>query len=309
MTYYPVGIPTLCRYEHFKRCVESLARNTHADKTELVIGLDYPPSDKYREGYEKISKYVDTITGFAKVTVFRHQKNLGAIENWLFIQNYIFEDNDAAIMTEDDNVFSPCFLDYMNKSLQVYSVEDKVVSVSAFSPLGREKQKSKIYFTHTESAYGLGFWRDKSRIRLSMQDCKNILENPISAMKIFINAPLVFGYFLSMVRGNHDWGDVKYSIYNILNECYQLCPTYPLVLNRGLDGSGLHSGCNHKLLKAYEDRGISNSEFFELTYCEPKLNKFIKKTAFWNTGYKGSFSVMPQFITFLIYIKYLLLKR
>lgn len=52
--YYPIVIPTLNRYEHFKKCVESLARNTHADKTELIVGLDYPPSDKYMEGYLKI---------------------------------------------------------------------------------------------------------------------------------------------------------------------------------------------------------------------------------------------------------------
>lgn len=47
---YPILIPTLDRYEHFKKCIESLAKNTHANKTELVIGLDYPPSEKYMDG-------------------------------------------------------------------------------------------------------------------------------------------------------------------------------------------------------------------------------------------------------------------
>lgn len=32
MTYYPVYISTLNRYERFRNCVESLARCTHADK-------------------------------------------------------------------------------------------------------------------------------------------------------------------------------------------------------------------------------------------------------------------------------------
>ena len=48
--YAPILIPTLNRYEHFKRCVESLAKCTHAEKTELVIGLDYPPSERYQKG-------------------------------------------------------------------------------------------------------------------------------------------------------------------------------------------------------------------------------------------------------------------
>lgn len=58
MVYYPICIPTLCRYEKFKECIESLAHNTIASKTDLIIGLDFPPSEKYREGYEKIKEYI-----------------------------------------------------------------------------------------------------------------------------------------------------------------------------------------------------------------------------------------------------------
>ena len=42
MNYTPILIPTLNRYNHLKRCVESLAKCTHADKTDLYIALDYP---------------------------------------------------------------------------------------------------------------------------------------------------------------------------------------------------------------------------------------------------------------------------
>lgn len=45
MTYYPVIIPTLNRFEHFKNCVESLANCTYAPETELIIGLDFPPAE------------------------------------------------------------------------------------------------------------------------------------------------------------------------------------------------------------------------------------------------------------------------
>ena len=52
--YSPIIIPTLNRFTHFKNCVESLAACTNADKTELIIGLDYPPSEKYVDGWIKI---------------------------------------------------------------------------------------------------------------------------------------------------------------------------------------------------------------------------------------------------------------
>lgn len=41
MIYAPVMIPTLCRYEHFKECLESLSLCKGADMTEVFcrIGL------------------------------------------------------------------------------------------------------------------------------------------------------------------------------------------------------------------------------------------------------------------------------
>ena len=54
MLYAPVVIPTLNRFEHFKQCLESLERCNNADKTEVYVALDYPPSDKYVEGGEKL---------------------------------------------------------------------------------------------------------------------------------------------------------------------------------------------------------------------------------------------------------------
>ena len=66
----PVLIPTLDRYEHLKRCVESLTENPEAKDTELFISVDYPPAEKYVEGYEKIRNYVPTITGFRDVHLY-----------------------------------------------------------------------------------------------------------------------------------------------------------------------------------------------------------------------------------------------
>ena len=112
MNYYPVIIITLNRYKHFRRCVETLAMNTHADQTELVIGLDYPPNEKYVEGYHQIKVFVPQISGFRKVTVFERSENLGPDQNYADLLNYCYNHYDAAIFTEDDNEFSPCFLDF-----------------------------------------------------------------------------------------------------------------------------------------------------------------------------------------------------
>ena len=58
ITYAPVLITTLNRYEHFVRCLESLERCTGSENTEVYVALDYPPSEKYKGGWVKISSYL-----------------------------------------------------------------------------------------------------------------------------------------------------------------------------------------------------------------------------------------------------------
>ena len=49
--YAPVRISTLCRSAHFIRLIESLKRNMWAKYTEVYVGLDYPPNEKYLKGW------------------------------------------------------------------------------------------------------------------------------------------------------------------------------------------------------------------------------------------------------------------
>ena len=58
MNLAPVIIPTLNRYSHFKQCLDSLELCTLADKTIVYVALDFPPSEKYIDGWRKIDNYL-----------------------------------------------------------------------------------------------------------------------------------------------------------------------------------------------------------------------------------------------------------
>ena len=87
MNYAPILIPTLNRYNHLKRCVESLAKCTHADKTDLFIALDYPLKEEHWEGYRQIKEYVSSIEGFNKVIIIQRDHNYGPVENFSNAEN------------------------------------------------------------------------------------------------------------------------------------------------------------------------------------------------------------------------------
>ena len=53
MKYAPVIIPTMNRYNHFYACLESLERCTGSEHTDVYVALDYPPSEKYVDGWKE----------------------------------------------------------------------------------------------------------------------------------------------------------------------------------------------------------------------------------------------------------------
>ena len=307
MIYYPVVIPTLNRYEHFRRCVESLARNTHADQTELVIGLDYPPSEKYMAGYQEIKEYLSSISGFKKVTIFERETNWGPGKNNTALIEYVYERFDAVITTEDDNEFSPCFLDYMNIMLNHYRDDQRIVTTGGYLPVDFHCiSSSGLLFTRESNAWGCGIWRDKTGTAKELRDTAvSVLQSLPRAWKSFRTYPACFRMLISMVSRNTGWGDVIRTQNNIVNGTFQVRPTMSLVRNWGNDGSGIHCRIDNSLAQ----QPISTATTFEEpSSWEPYYSKEIAKATFRLTWPKNNLLFAGKLlITVFLYIKYRIL--
>ena len=283
MKYYPICIPTLCRFEHFKRCVESLKKCTHANETELVVGIDKPTKPSHEAGYNQICEYVNSLTGFKSIKVFKHEENLGAIGNWKYIQTYALDKYGAAILSEDDNEFAPCFLDFMNKSLEYYWDNPSVMTISGYSPIGFEKENYRVE----------GYYRP-------------FLSNLSKSLSLFFNLPSILGMLVVMVERKEYYGDVGKSVQNNEYDWYQLRPTQSLVINWGQDGSGLHSGVNKKLIQLQEERTLPYENSFDVDFSTVKVKStsFVKRYQFWRYGDMGQFHILPQMKVTYLYLRY-----
>jgi len=261
MICYPVVIPTLNRYDHVKRLIESLAQNSHAKETVLVIGLDYPPTEKYVEGWAKLKEYLPTITGFKDVVIFYAKENLGAGGNLGVLVDYVKSlGYDAYIYTEDDNEFSPCFLDYMNKALLMFKNDKRVISVSGYTWDHIDIQSKKsVMLVSGMSAWGLGIWFNKEAWP-GIDYFFNILGSFRKSLCCAIKIPSAFSVLLEMIRKGDEYGDAMSAVYCLIDNKYELMPTYSLVRNWGDDGSGLHCGTESR----NHQKVISEAQFFDL---------------------------------------------
>lgn len=243
--YAPVIIPTLCRFEHFKRCIESLARCTDADKTELYIGLDYPTKDSHWNGYNKISNYLDSITGFKQVFVVRHEKNMGPTPNADYLRNWVKKKYDRYICSEDDEEFSPNFLLYMNSCLEKYREDPNVIAVCSYNVPRLDYNKVLRTYSynafpmHGNNAHASGLWFDK-KIEVLRKD--QVLSNFRFAYKaIRLGHPKAIRDIMVLRNRVSQLTDIGRQLYCAFENKYSIFPRVSKVRNWGFDGSGENS--------------------------------------------------------------------
>jgi len=245
--YAPVLIITLNRYEHFKRCVESLSACTDADKTDLYIAFDYPANENHWEGYWRIEDYLTKIQGFKSVIIFKRSENFGPVKNHLEAQSKIFETYDRIILSEDDNEFSPNFLDFVNKGLNKYKDNSSIFSVSGYNyPLKiPQNYNSNIYIWCGFSAWGVGLWRDKWQkidwnVYSALQEVRIFLKNYKQVYKLNKIANHYVPALILMLKNNVFHGDGYICLYQFQNNMNSIFPTISRVRNMGHDGSGVN---------------------------------------------------------------------
>lgn len=278
----PVLIPTLNRFEHLKRCVESLSRCTYANKTDLYIALDYPLKENHWEGFNQIKIYIDNITGFNNVIIINREKNFGAVDNLSHAQKTIFEKYDRMILSEDDNEFSPNFLAYINWGLEKYKENEKIFAVCGYNyPIDMSGYDKDYYYANEYSAWGCGIWKDKWEFIQSNIFTNNYLQEIFNSFSkliiIFFNRFRILSDLKKCKNDNIILGDVIITSYLHLYNKYSVFPRVSKVRNWGHDGSGINCRKvigNDIFITQKIDENIN---FIDMENINISTNKYIHK--------------------------------
>ena len=244
MIYAPVLIITVNRYQHFKKCIESLSRCTSADKTDVFVAVDYPPSDKYWEGYYQIKAYLDNCNGlgFKSLNIIYRETNYFYTKegNMGSLIKQVCETYDRYITTEDDNEFSPNFLEYMNRGLEQFEDDKKVIAICGCKDTAwYHKDNENIVKVKLFAAYGVGRWKNKMKEHDLL--CSSFLLSPKSwtltnfCKLLFRNQTLFSMYVLGILckdngffwkkDGSLSLCDSAISIYMHLSDKVCIAPT------------------------------------------------------------------------------------
>ena len=299
MIYAPVIIPTLNRIDHLRELLDSLQNNNYAKYTELYISLDYPPSELYADGYKKVRDYLQKgIGGFKKVNIYFQGQNLGPADNVIFLENEVKKKYDRYILSEDDNIFSPNFLEYMDMCLERYENDDDVIAICGYvSDIAWELPENVLIKNSVlYCAWGLGRWikkEKKYRDEINFKYLTDILLDFRRARCLFKANDYFFRVCVDCVVKKEGAMFMKdremvpidqvMTIYLLDSNKYIINPSVSKVKNCGDDGSGINCGnSNRGRLQVIDESHtfsiVNTHEFDDRRFLLKKYHSLYKNT-------------------------------
>ncbi len=296
MIYAPVMIITCNRDRHLARCIESLSRNSYASETELFISVDYPPEEKYVDGWNRVCRLLEKpIEGFKKVNIYIQETNLGPMENEEFLYRKVFAEYDRVILSEDDNEFAPNFIEYMDKGLMLYEKHPKVFGVGgyafdyAFDPHG-----NNVVALTDFNMWGCGLWREKEKIleeQLSYREWEKRARNLFIMGRLYHNRKRLFSRMLGELlscgqKERAEKTDINRGIVLALNGWCTVHPILTKVRNWGWDGSGNNIIGTAEKQSEYEEQYLDTDFHFdyqsESVRLDTRNNRLMDENDEWN---------------------------
>lgn len=157
----PLALFTYNRLEETKQTILALQENYLAQETELYVFSDGPKNENAREKVLGVRKFLQTIKGFKKVTVYQSQTNKGLATSIIEGVSKLLKDYNSVVVMEDDLMTTRNFLNYMNNALDYFNQDKSIYTVSGYSPFIQDLD-SATFYTHSRSfPWGWATWKEK----------------------------------------------------------------------------------------------------------------------------------------------------
>lgn len=244
MAYAPIALFVYNRPRHTRQTLDALLTNDIAAESLLYIFSDAPRNTAANQAVAEVRSCIRNIAGFKSVTIIERETNYGLARSIIDGVSQLCEEYGRVIVLEDDLVTSPCFLGYMNQSLDLYADEPQVMQISGYMfPIDRASL-NETFFLGLTTTWGWGVWeRSWKCFDRSSAGFLKLQRDLVRRSRFDLEGSYpYFKMFKKQLDGAIDsWGIYWYAtVFNRDGLC--LFPAQSLVRNIGHDDSGVHSG-------------------------------------------------------------------
>ena len=194
------------------------------------------------------TEYADS-SAFKTVELRFSEKNKGLAASVIAGVTEIINQYGRVIVLEDDLLTTTDFLEYMNEALDFYKDNPKIWSISGYSFFDPKSLKypHDVYMGYRGCSWGWATWKDRWELTdWEVSDYKKFKYNPFLRHKFTISGNDMPGMLDCQMKGFISSWAIRWCYQQNKLQMYTVFPKYSKIQNIGTDGSGTHSGNNHK---------------------------------------------------------------
>jgi glycosyltransferase involved in cell wall biosynthesis len=160
----PIVLFTYNRPIHTQNVLNSLANCEEAKECLLYVFCDGAKENVDATGLNKIDevrKIVASENRFKQVIITVQEKNKGLANSIIDGVTQVVNEHGKVIVLEDDLVFSPYFLNYMNDSLIRYENDERVGEIGACNFFANGSKYPNAFFANMPDTWGWATWKNR----------------------------------------------------------------------------------------------------------------------------------------------------
>lgn len=239
----PIIVFAYNRPDHLRKTLTWLGQNELADQSTLYVFCDGPKPNTTDEqltkveNARKVAHELAVVPTFKEVHIIEREENLGLGTSVITGVTEIINKHGRAIVLEDDLLTSPFFLTYMNRALELYEEEDRVMHVSAYMWPHRGSLPD-TFFSDIPNSWGWATWSRAWKYFCKDSDfLYHMFEHRWEEFNKF-GGDLLQKQLVENYNGRLSTWYIKWYSMILLRNGLTLYPGKSLIGHIGMDGSG-----------------------------------------------------------------------
>lgn len=296
-TLAPICLFTYNRLDETIQTVESLKNNLLAKESNLFIFSDGPKDESSSHKVAEVRDYINTIEGFKTIEIIESPCNKGLATSIISGVSSVLKKFDSVIVVEDDLVLSTNFLDFMNKSLQVYKTEERVFSISGYC-LKVRPPKNYLYdmfFWGRAHSWGWATWSNRwNTIDWEIKDWDSFKKNKKDISNFNSYGTDMFSMLKNSMEGKVNSWFIRFTYNQFRQNKLTVYPLQSKVINRGFIEESTHCNTYNRNTVYFDKSGLNAFRFSQ----EIAILQTFRKQLFHYKSY--SYRVVGKILTILM---------
>lgn len=260
---------------------------------EIYIFCDGPKNEIDKTQTDSVINFIKNIKVQNSIYLKISNTNIGLATNVICGVSEVLKKHNSVIVLEDDLIVTTNFLEYMKQALCFYKKDDRVFSISGYSPkVDLPKDYGyDIYFTTRASSWGWATWHNQwNEIDWKVQTYQTYKKSLIQKLKFSFGGSDLPGMLRNQMKGKINSWAIRWVFHQFMNKKVTVYPTISKVSSIGFGDNATHTKSIRRFITKLDQSGKNVFRFKAYLSVDKNVMYSFRKTFSYSSRLKDKIS-------------------